>query len=133
MLRLPARLLSRLLAEADGRPDEEICGLLAGRAGEAEIHLPVENALHSDGAFDMDPAGLIAAMRRIRESGRELVGIYHSHPHGPAFPSATDVASNQYPEVIHGIIGREEGEWRLRVFRLDGEVGELELRITAEE
>ncbi|KPV41431.1 hypothetical protein AN478_02320 [Thiohalorhabdus denitrificans] len=127
VLRLPARLLNDLRAEAAARPDEEVCGLLAGHGDTADTRLPVENALHSPHAFDMEPAGLIDAMRRIRESGRELVAIYHSHPHGPAYPSATDVAANQYPEAAHLILAREAGEWRVRAFRLDGEIAKLDL------
>ncbi|MFA9459371.1 M67 family metallopeptidase [Thiohalorhabdus sp. Cl-TMA] len=118
-------------AEAAARPEEEVCGLLSGHGNVADTLLPVENALHSPHAFDMEPAGLLDAMRNIRESGGELVAIYHSHPFGPAYPSRTDVASNQYPEVAHVLIGREGAEWRVRAFRLDDGVGELTLKTVA--
>ncbi|MFW5909318.1 MAG: Mov34/MPN/PAD-1 family protein [Thiohalospira sp.] len=129
MLRLPARLLTDLRAHAAARPDEEVCGLLAGHGDTVDARLPVENALHSPQAYDMEPAALIDAMRRIRESGRELVAIYHSHPHGEPRPSPTDVAENRYPEAAHVIIGRKGGEWRARAFRLEGEVAELDLEV----
>ncbi len=129
MLRLPSRLHRALIAAAADRPDIEVCGLLAGRAGAPEELLPVTNARHRPDTFDMDPAELIAAMRRLRETGRELVAIYHSHPTGPPWPSPTDLAENHYPEAVHLIIGREGGQWQVRAFRLAGEATELALAI----
>jgi len=78
----------------------------------------------------MDPAELIGAMRHLREAGQELVAIYHSHPYSAPYPSATDLDQNQYPEVAHLIIGREEGEWRVRAFQLGREIEEVGIRIT---
>ena len=127
VLRLPARLQRGLIAAAAAAPNEEVCGLLAGRDGLPDERLPVTNALHRPDAFDMDPAELIAAMRHLREAGRELVAIYHSHPASAAYPSQTDVAENRYPEAVHVIIGREGGEWRVRGFRLEGGVAEIEV------
>ncbi|MFB6260592.1 MAG: M67 family metallopeptidase, partial [Thiohalorhabdaceae bacterium] len=82
-------------------PETEVCGLLAGQGGEIAERLPVTNARHRSDAFDMDPAELIGAMRRLREAGQELVAIYHSHPYSAPYPSATDLDQNQYPEVAH--------------------------------
>ncbi|MEF8794222.1 M67 family metallopeptidase [Thiohalorhabdus sp.] len=130
VLRLPARLHRELIGAAAASPDEEVCGLLGGRDGRADEQLPVPNAVHRPDAFDMAPAELIAAMRHLRETGQELVAIYHSHPCSPPYPSATDIAANQYPEVVHLIIGREGGEWRVRAFWLDGEIEEVGIRIT---
>ena len=129
VLRLPSRLRRDLIAAARARPDEEVCGLVAGKGGRAVELLPVENRLHRPDAFDMEPAALIDAMRRIRQSGRELIAIYHSHPDGPPYPSPTDLAENQYPETVHLVIGRERERWRLRGFRLDREIAELDLEV----
>lgn len=127
LLRLPDRIRRELIAAAGDSPEEEVCGLLAGPEGRPFHRLPVENHLHRFDAFDMDPEGLIQAMRRIREEGWDLVGIYHSHPGTAPWPSPTDLASNQYPECVHLIIGREEGGWRVRAFRLGEDVEELQL------
>jgi len=128
LFRLADTLRHELIARAAERPEEEICGLLAGQGGVPRRLLPVTNRLHRADAFDMDPAELIAAMRDLRESGQALVAIYHSHPHGPAYPSATDVAENQYPEAVHVIIGKEGGGWGVRAFRLGEGVAELAIR-----
>ena len=42
--------------------------------------------------FEIDPQALIDAHRAARGGGAEVLGYYHSHPHGPAEPSATDRA-----------------------------------------
>jgi len=50
------------------------------------------------------PEELFAAMRRIRESGQALLGVYHSHPRTAAYPSASDVEMAFYPEAFYFII-----------------------------
>ena len=129
VLRLPARLHQGLIAQAAAAPDEEVCGLLAGHGDLPDERIPIPNSLRRADAFDMAPAELIAAMRHLREAGRELVAIYHSHPLTAPYPSDRDLAENRYPEVIHLIIGREDGEWRVRAFRLEGEVAELTIEV----
>jgi proteasome lid subunit RPN8/RPN11 len=41
-------------------------------------------------AFDLHPADLVLAEDRARAAGREILGIWHSHPDAPAEPSAED-------------------------------------------
>jgi len=43
-----------------------------------------------------DPTGLLRALRAMQQDGLTLGGIYHSHPHGPARPSRTDLNLAQY-------------------------------------
>jgi proteasome lid subunit RPN8/RPN11 len=40
--------------------------------------------------FYLDPRDYIKADRQARESGRDIVGCYHSHPDHPAIPSERD-------------------------------------------
>ncbi len=42
--------------------------------------------------FEIDPVALIAAHKRVRAGGDPIIGYFHSHPHGLAGPSATDIA-----------------------------------------
>jgi proteasome lid subunit RPN8/RPN11 len=58
-------------------------------------------------------------MRRIREAGRKLMGVYHSHPRTPAYPSISDVEMAFYPEAIYFIVSLETGI-DLRAFRIEG-------------
>jgi len=77
----------------------EICGLLIGVLENDGWHVsgvrPVAN-LNSDRAadrFQLDPAGYQRIDRELRDSGDEIIGVYHSHPDCPAKPSPTDLNS----------------------------------------
>lgn len=47
------------------------------------------------GRFYIQPGDLLAANKRARAGGLDLVGYYHSHPGGPAYFSAADLAGAQ--------------------------------------
>jgi len=49
----------------------------------------------------MDEAQKIDAMRKIREAGEEMFGIYHSHPSSEAVPSVTDIKEAAYPDAVY--------------------------------
>lgn len=104
-IRLPRPLANRILALAQSSPDREICGLVS-EANNHELRcIPVTNvAEQPKRLFTMDPAQQIDAMRQMREQGETLFAIYHSHPTGPAEPSATDIEQAGYPEVLHLIV-----------------------------
>jgi len=81
-----------------GYPDE-ICGLLVGTANAegwqvAEVR-QVENINQERAAdrFQLDPAGYQAIDSSLRGSGKEIIGVFHSHPDCPAKPSPTDLTS----------------------------------------
>ncbi len=104
-IRLPRPIVNRILALAQGSPDEEICGLVSARDGEPRRCIPVRNvASDRRRLFAMDPSQQIDAMRDMRERGETLFAIYHSHPDGPAEPSATDIEQSGYPDALHLIV-----------------------------
>jgi proteasome lid subunit RPN8/RPN11 len=111
-LTLPPLLVSALWAHAERDFPRECVGALGG--------LPLEG-LPLDGLADgpelralalyplpniapdpqrtylADPGHLLRALRAMGAGGLTLVGLYHSHPHGPAWPSATDTHLAAYP------------------------------------
>ncbi|MFO7663986.1 MAG: M67 family metallopeptidase [Chloroflexota bacterium] len=117
---LPVSLYENVLeAAVEGYP-EEICGLIAGKEGKALRHYPVENIYHSQVRYEMEPIQQVKVMIAMEEEGLELLAIYHSHPHGPARPSATDVAQAYYPDVIQLIISLEDrNQPHLAAFMID--------------
>jgi len=86
----------------------EGCGLLAGEDGRVQSYYPIDNRLKSATAFEMEPAQLIAAFMAFEGAGHRLLAIYHSHPNGPALPSATDIVQANYPEAVQIIVSFEE-------------------------
>ena len=109
---------------------KEGCGLLAGSNQSVQRFIAMDNVSPTpETAYDMDPARLISVLRDLRNSGAELVAIYHSHPRGPARPSNSDIERAYYPEAAHLIVSLADPERpRAAAFRIaGGEVLEVEV------
>lgn len=81
-------------AEARAAFPKECCGLLEGvRDGNVvrviAVH-PACNLSEDADRFEIDPAIQFALMRALRDTEREILGCYHSHPNGKAEPSPRD-------------------------------------------
>jgi desampylase len=111
---ISSALLGRLLGEAAGEPDREICGLLFGSDGAITEATPARNvAADPSRRFEIDPAALLAAHRAARAGGPRLIGSYHSHPSGEATPSACDAEAAAPDGGLWLIIaGGEVRAWR---------------------
>jgi [CysO sulfur-carrier protein]-S-L-cysteine hydrolase len=94
----------------------ECCGLLTGRGRLVDAIIHCTNELGSPDAFSIPPRELFAAFRRIRESERILLGIYHSHPNGDATPSRRDFEEFHYGGVDCWIVALQEGAPVIRCF-----------------
>ena len=96
----------------------EVCGLIAGRMKDDSYQalkiIPITNILHSPNRYRMDPEEQILAFNEIESMGVELIGIYHSHPHGPEYPSERDINESFYPECANLIWSRSESSWSCR-------------------
>jgi proteasome lid subunit RPN8/RPN11 len=78
--------------------------------------------------FEIDPQALIDAHRAARTGGLAVIGYYHSHPGGPAEPSATDCALASGDGKVWAIVGADDVTfWR------DDEVGFVALSYTIED
>jgi proteasome lid subunit RPN8/RPN11 len=108
----------------------EGCGLLVGTHA-AERFIAIKNVAESSTEYEMDPAELIHILRGLRNSGEQLVAIYHSHPHGPAQLSRADIARAYYPEAAHLVISLADLERpQAAAFRIvDGAALPVELRV----
>jgi len=106
----------------------ECCGLLSGKNGLITNIYPVRNdAERPETRYFATPEELFAAMRQIREAGQSLIGVYHSHPRTPAYPSASDVEMAFYPEAFYFIISLEPTV-ELRAFKIgDSKIEDVEI------
>lgn len=131
-LRLAHSLIQEMLAHATAHYPEETCGLLGGRDGQAMLFIPIENDLHSTVAYRMEPQQQVQAMLAIDAAGLEIVAIYHSHPGGPARPSATDVAAAHYPDSAQIIVSlADQMRPKMRAYTIrDEQVKAIELTMT---
>jgi len=93
---------------------DEACGLLLGRLTDQGWHIdearevPNLNTERSADRFILDPEAYQTTDRELRGSGREIIGIYHSHPDCPARPSPTDL-SNAWEGFAYIIASIYEG------------------------
>ena len=108
-LTLAPGILEQAIQHSKTAYPAEACGLLVGRTA-ADRLIPMKNISSDENHFEMDPAELIATLRSLRESGEEVLAIFHSHPHGPAEPSKTDVERAYYPEAAHLIVSLAQPE-----------------------
>lgn len=123
---ISSRLLAELIAGLRAVYPEEGCGIIAGEGDRAVRLYPVENLLHSPVAYEMEPLQQVTAMLDLEADGLELLGIFHSHPGGPAPPSSTDIAQAYYPDAVQVIVSLAGSRPEVGVFRIaDGRVDEL--------
>jgi len=94
----------------------EICGLLIGRLHGDEWQVDevrqIAN-LNSERAadrFELDPAGYQQVDRELRGTGKEIIGVFHSHPDCPGKPSPTDLGS-AWEGFLYPIISVCDGKW----------------------
>jgi proteasome lid subunit RPN8/RPN11 len=131
MMWLNRPLYEAMLAHVQAAYPLEACGLLAGQASQATHLYPIDNILHSPTAYEMDPVQQVKTLIEIEEKDWSLVAIYHSHPHGPPIPSASDIALAYYPEAVQLIISLQDPAWPVtRAFTIvNGAVNELPLLV----
>ncbi|GAA5511538.1 putative TtuB-protein conjugate cleaving protease [Deinococcus carri] len=100
---LPSVLVTALWAHAEREAPRECVGALGGHpaggeAAEAVALYPLANlSPDPERTYLADPGHLLRALRAMEAGGLTLVGLYHSHPRGPAWPSPTDARLAAYP------------------------------------
>lgn len=116
---VPQAIIDTILAEAQAAFPCECCGILLGEGARIHAILPAANVHpRPETRFEIDPQALVDAHRAARRGGPQVLGYYHSHPAGPAEPSATDRAQAAHDGAIWAIAGEQE----VRLWR-DGQGG----------
>ncbi|MGQ0850051.1 MAG: M67 family metallopeptidase [Actinomycetota bacterium] len=125
-MELAPQAVAAMLAHADYCRPEECCGLLAGdRDGRVRFVYPLTNAQHSAVAYTIEPVEHFRAWQHANRSGWEMIGAFHSHPDGPLYPSATDLALAAEPDWVYVIVAASQ----LAGFRIVGRRAET-VRLT---
>ena len=107
-IRVPEPIHRTMIAHARDCYPEEACGLLAGDPdGRLTKAYPLTNVAHSPVNYVIDPTEHFGALRHAESNGWELVGVFHSHTHSPAYPSPTDVALAVEPDWLYVLVGME--------------------------
>ncbi|MFH1141053.1 MAG: M67 family metallopeptidase [Chloroflexota bacterium] len=130
MLELDKKYVDQMVAHALEDSPNECCGILAGPQGKVVKLYRMTNTEHSPYRYNMDPKELYLTNREIEDKKWDLIAIYHSHTHSPAYPSATDIRLATWPEAYYILVSlMEQLNPLVRAFRIaDGQVKEEELR-----
>lgn len=96
-LNLPTGLARQIEQEGSAAYPNECCGIMYGRdtaAGRVVEQLEavpnVFDEVERYHRFSISPQQLMAAEKKAGDSGRLVLGFYHSHPDHPARPSEYD-------------------------------------------
>ncbi|MDP6793418.1 MAG: M67 family metallopeptidase [Anaerolineales bacterium] len=118
-LTLTENQTQKMIAHAQAALPNEACGLLGGKDGHVQAVYPGANAELSPARYRMDPQEQLLALDAIKLGGEDLLGIFHSHPEGQVFPSATDIAQAYYPDAVYIILARpRSGKWQMHGYDL---------------
>jgi len=130
-MKLPGAVRAAIVAHARRERPQECCGLLLGKGRTVEFAVAMRNVAASATRYRIDDAAHIE-LRRVLRGVRprlEIVGVYHSHPSGPAKPSSTDVDEAMYPEWIYLIVGFDRQRAQVRAFQIRrGKVRTVQIR-----
>ncbi len=121
---LPEALAQEIVSHCREEWPREACGLVAGSDGKAQaVHRGRNVSPAPETGFELDVDSLLR-MLEWSDAGVGLAAIYHSHPHGPPHPSATDLALALYPDAVMLICAfSPNGSAELRGFTVrDGRV-----------
>ncbi len=131
-MRIAGKHLEEIISHCRAGLPDEACGVLAGDGDMVSAVYGLENALHSPRAFRLPPDGYLL-LAELDEAG-QLLGCFHSHPHGVAYPSETDRREAFWP-IRYAIVSLAGEQPVLRVFRLSKRDGlsARELASVAEE
>jgi desampylase len=113
-IEVTSQALGQMRAAAAAAHPHEACGLLLGKGARIMAVQAARNVhLAPATRFEIDPQALIDAHRAARAGGPQVIGYFHSHPHGPPEPSATDRAMAAHDGRIWAIIaGQDARFWR---------------------
>jgi proteasome lid subunit RPN8/RPN11 len=120
-----------IIAHAREEAPNECCGILAGKTGQVEKLYRGVNAEKSPVRYNIDPQQLLHIHQEIETRGWEILGIYHSHTHTEAYPSATDIQLAFWPDSLYFIVSLEHpAEPFIRAFTIkEGQIQEEGLAI----
>lgn len=136
-LRLTREQYDQIVAHCHEGFPEEACGLFGGPVaddgeptGEVTTVYPCRNADESTRTYTVDSRDLIKAMRAAEADGGGLVGVWHSHTHTEAYPSATDVRQAMEPGWIYALVSLKDETPLMRAYRIrDGEIAEVAIAV----
>jgi proteasome lid subunit RPN8/RPN11 len=103
--------ITTIQSELEAHKPYEACGLLIGRldgrTAIVEKALPITNSKRTRRSFELDPKEHYNAWNEAWKSGKDVVGVYHTHPLSFANPSPWDVETMSNDTSVWLIAGTD--------------------------
>lgn len=107
----------------------ETCGVLIGTVhgniANVEKAIPITNIKRTSVTFELDPIQLYNAWNDAEKNGKEIVGIYHTHPNNTASPSLWDIKTMENVSSVWLIAGIDG----MNAYILDGNMRTIKMTI----
>lgn len=116
MIRLTDEPFADMVAHAEATYPNECVGAMIGSTEDGvkvvEASLRLENSAEGSqrAYYELKPEHLMIADRAARDQGKELIGIYHSHPDADAYFSKTDL-ENSCPWYSFIVLSIKKGKF----------------------
>ncbi len=121
------RDMDTIRSELEAHKPYEACGVLIGTLDGSralvEKALPITNSKRTRRSFELDPDEHYRAWNEAEKIGKEIVGVYHTHPVSSAVPSLWDRETMQNDTSVWLIAGADG----MRAYVWDNEIKPVKL------
>jgi proteasome lid subunit RPN8/RPN11 len=109
----------------------ECCGMLAGKENVITRIFKTRNSAASMDKYEIDPVEQLNVFEEIDRLSLKLLGVYHSHPNHPCYPSGFDISRAFYPDTAFFIISLSDVQPpQIKAFSIkEGKVMEEEFEV----
>ena len=116
MLKIEEDPFALMRAHAEETYPNECVGAMIGTIvdGKKTVETAIRLENSAEGSqrayYELKPAHLLQADRAARDAGKDMIGIYHSHPDADAYFSKTDLR-NSCPWYSFVVLSVKEGQF----------------------
>ena len=104
MIIVPNGIAEEMVKHAREEYPRECCGMLAGKDATITTLFKIKNTAQRLDEYELDPLEQVNAFEEIDRLSLKLLGVYHSHPNHPCYPSGLDIHQAFYPDTHFFII-----------------------------
>ena len=127
MLTLTSTQRDAVMATCIRALPNEGCGLLLGTTeGIVTDVVASDNVADSAKRYEIDSRVLLRATRKADDEGMTVMGVFHSHTHSEAYPSATDIELAPDPQWHYVLVSLRDLPTVMRSFHIENGVVEEE-------
>jgi proteasome lid subunit RPN8/RPN11 len=129
VVRISKEIVEEMVNHAREEFPRECCGMLAGNNTTITKLFKIKNIAQRMDEYELDPLEQVNAFEEIDRLSLNLLGVYHSHPNHPCYPSGLDISQAFYPDTLFFIISLSGSHQpHIRSFKMHaGKVSEEEM------